>query len=266
MSNDSPPRGSFLRAGRAVASALFIPSGARWARPRRGIPGLILAGLLVVGLGVGYVAGRASGDTAIDHYLVKHPEAVRDAEIRLERRRIATLVNRNRAQLETPYAGAWEGASKPDVTLVAFMDYACGYCRATVPTISRLLKEDRNLRVVYRELPVITEASIPVARVSLYAAEQGRFPAFHAAMYAEPDLDYQTVLNAARKAGLDEAQVRAALENKGRDPNWVKNVRLANTLEAQGTPLLIVGDEVFYGTVGYDRLKQAIAQARGRAS
>jgi protein-disulfide isomerase len=271
----TPPRGSLFRAGRVLMAALFTPSRARWARSRRGIVGrVILIVLLIGGIGAAYAAGRvgalptgANGfrEAGIVDYLVKHPDIVREAAMRLEDKRIAGLVDKNRAMLEAPYAGAWEGAAKPDVTLVAFMDYACGYCRATVPTIARILKEDRGLRVVYRELPVITEASVPAARVSLYAAEKGRFPAFHAAMYAEQGVDNQTILDAARKAGLDMTQAQAELGNKGRNPAFVENVRLARALEAQGTPLLVVGDHVFYGAVDYETLKDAIAKARNRA-
>jgi len=270
-----PSRGSLLRAGGALLSVLVTPSGARWARPRRGIAGrLALIALLAIAVGAAFAIGRSGRfpigtpglrEGEIVDYLVDHPDTVREAANRIEDRRIAALVDRNRAQLETPYANAWEGAARPDVTLVAFMDYACGYCRATVPAISRLLREERGLRVVYRELPVITEASVPAARVSLYAAEKGRFQAFHSAMYAEPGVDEATILDAASKAGLDLAQVKTELGNKARDPALVGNIRLARTLEAQGTPLLIVGDQVFYGAVGYERLKDAIAKARGRA-
>ncbi len=270
-------RGSLLRAGRALATALFTPSGARWARPRRRVAGrFALIGLLVAGgAAAAYAAGQSTGLPASDKaaieavvrdYILEHPEIVREAMVKLETNRVASLVQENRPMLETPYAGAWEGAAEPEVTLVAFMDYACGYCRATVPTIARLLKEDPGLRVVYHELPIISEASAPAARVSLYAAEAGRFAAFHQAMYAEDGVSDATIRDAASKAGLDPAKVKAELANQeGRNPAFAQSVRLARALEAEGTPLLVVGDQVFYGAVSYDTLKEAIAKARGKA-
>ena len=264
---DRQPK-SLLRAARILAGALLTPSGAAWARPRRRTGGIVLVGLLAVGgAAAAYAASLPAGDKAaieavVRDYILEHPEIVREAMVKLETKRVASLVEANRPSLETPYAGAWEGAAKPEVTLVAFMDYACGYCRATVPTIARLLKEDPGLRVVYRELPIISEASVPAARVSLLAAEAGRFPAFHAAMYAEDGVDNETILDAAKKAGLDMEKVKAELSNQTRNPAFAANIKLAQNLEAEGTPLLVVGDQVFYGAVSYETLKGAIDKAR----
>ena len=264
--------GTLLRAGRAMMRALATSSGAAWARPKRGKGTYLLIGLLAAGgAAAAYAAtqpaslpagDKAAIEAVVRDYILEHPEIVREAMVKLETKRVASLVEANRTSLETPYAGAWEGAAKPDVTLVAFMDYACGYCRATVPTIARLIKEDPGLRVVYRELPIISEASVPAARVSLLAAESGRFAAFHAAMYAEDGVDNDTILDAAKKAGLDAAKVKAELANQGRNPAFAQNIKLAQSLEAEGTPLLVVGDQIFYGAVSYETLKDAIDKAR----
>jgi protein-disulfide isomerase len=264
-------RGSLFRAGRALAGALFTQSGARWARPRLRIGRGAMVGLLVAGgAAAGYAANqsavpdkdRTAIETVVRDYLLENPEVIRDAMVVLEKRRVVSLIDENRQALETPFAGAWEGAEKPQVTLVAFMDYACGYCRTTVPTFTRLIKEDPGLRIVYHELPVISEASVPAARVSLYAAEMGRFPAYHHALYAAGKVDNDSILAAAKTAGLDSAKVKAEMEGTARMTQLSQSVRLAQSLEAQGTPLLVVGDRIFYGAVGYEALKEAIAEAR----
>lgn len=269
------PGGSLFRAGRTLVAALLTPSGAPWARSRKRRAGrTLLIGLLAVGgAAAAYAAGqsadvptkdRAAIEAVVRDYILEHPEIVREAMVKLEQKRVAALVEENRQELETPFAGAWEGAAKPQVTLVAFMDYACGYCRATVPTIARLLKEEPGLRVVYHELPVITKDSVPAARVSLYAAEAGHFPAFHQAMYAGGSVDKEAVIEAAKKAGLDPAKVKAEFENPQRNPIISQSMRLAQALEAEGTPVLVVGDRVFYGAASYDTLKAAIEEARKR--
>lgn len=265
-------RGSLWRAGRTLAAAILTPSGARWARPKRSWFGrAAVLGLLVAGGAAAYAASqaadvpakdRAAIESVVRDYILEHPEIVREAMVKLEQKRVAGLVEENRDALETPFAGAWEGAAKPQVTLVAFMDYACGYCRASLPTIARLLKEDPGLRVVYHELPIITEGSVPAARVSLYAAEAGHFAAFHKAMYAAESVEKDAIVGAAKKAGLDPAKVNAELTNTTRNNAISQSIRLAQSLEAQGTPLLVVGDKIFYGLVDYDTLKAAIDQAR----
>jgi len=99
-------------------------------------------------------------DTAIRTYILNHPEIIQEAADKLQTRALAKVVDANRAAFESPFAGAWAGNRRGDVTLVEFFDYSCGYCRTSVPHIDRLLKEDPGLRVVYRELPVL----VPIAK------------------------------------------------------------------------------------------------------
>lgn len=207
---------------------------------------------------------RTAIEAVVHDYILDHPEIITEAMKRLQAKQTAAMIDENRAQLETPFAGAWDGAAKPDVTVVAFMDYACGYCRASLPDIARLVQDDPRVRVVYHELPIITEGSVAAARVSLYAAESGRFAAFHKAMYAEGGVEKDKILDAAGKAGLDPAKVKAELDNKARNDLISGNIRLAQTLEAQGTPLFVIGDQIFYGAVGYNTLKAAVEKARGK--
>ncbi|HWJ70372.1 MAG TPA: DsbA family protein [Sphingobium sp.] len=240
--------------------------------PRRRLGMFALIALLAAGgAAVAYAAtdkagiagtDRAAIEEVVRSYILEHPEIIPEAVKRLQAREMAQKIEDNRAVLETPYKGAWEGAAKPDVTLVAFMDYACGYCRASLPDLARLVKEDSGLRVVYRELPIIAEGSAGAARVSMLAAEGSHYMAFHKAMYAAGDVEPATVLKVAGKVGLDAAKARAAIGNKAGDEEIMDNVRLAQAIDATGTPTFVVGNQVLTGAVGYEALKAAIAEAR----
>jgi len=240
----------------------------RWARP------LLIGALLAAGgavaayAAVGQTAAPAAADKAaieavVHDYILAHPEIIPEAMERLRAKRLTQAVEENRTALVTPYRGAWEGAAQPDVTLVAFMDYACGYCRASLPDIERLVREDPRLRVVYHELPIIAQGSLGAARVSLLAADTGHFKAFHTAMYAAGNVEPASVVRAATEAGIDPARARAALQSDSADETLMANVRLAQELQVQGTPLFVVGDQVLAGAVGYEQLKAAVAKARG---
>lgn len=180
-------------------------------------------------------------------------EALRDAQY-------APMLAANRAAIETPFASSWKGAAKPDVTLVEFYDYACPYCKATNPTVDRLLKEDRGLRVVYRELPILGPDSVTAARLSLEASKAGRFAQFHDTLWDAGRPAPDTNAKAAAAAAINPApngdpEVDAELQ---------RNMKLAGELGATGTPLFVVGDRVMNGAVGYDSLKDAIGKARRR--
>ena len=214
----------------------------------------LMAGALVF-------AGRSSvGDSIVRGALTRHPEMLVESADALRDRQFAPTIAANKLALETPFASSWKGAAKPDVTLVEFYDYACGYCRASLPHIDRLLAEDKGLRVVFRELPILGPDSISASRVALAASKAGRFGAFHDALYAAGRPGPDTIALAAKAAGISPTP----LETPEYEAELKRNFSLAGQLGATGTPLFVVGDRVINAAVGYDGLKKAIAAARAK--
>ncbi len=232
-----------------------------------GRSGLLLAGAvgLVVGGGAVVLAQGGFDDSRTEgivrDYILENPEIIPEAMERLQQREAAAAIAPRRAQLETPYASAWAGAADADVVLVEFFDYACSFCRASNPVVERLLREDPRLKVVWRELPVLGPASQEAAFVSLAAADQGRFRQFHDALFALGPPSPETVAQAQRAVG-----VQAAPSSDGHRQELQRNMELANLLRASGTPTFVVGNQVFHGAVGYERLKEAIEEARAGRS
>lgn len=212
-------------------------------------------------------ADRAAIEAIVREYILTHPEILPEAMQNLERREAAKQVGTNRAKLETPFAGAWQGAADADVTLVEFFDYSCGYCRAAHPDVERLLAEDPKLKIVYRELPILGEDSQKAALISLAVAQQGApaYAAFHKAMWAAGRPSAVSVEQALRAAGLDPAKVQPSADTTAVRGEIESNLGLQRTLALSGTPSWIIGDQVINGAVGYDELKSAIAEARKAA-
>jgi protein-disulfide isomerase len=224
--------------------------------------GAMLAGaaggaLATVALGIVAVQGGWA-DRLVHKSLVENPTVLVETADALRDTQYAPVLAANRAALETPFGSSWQGARDGDVTLVEFYDYACGYCKASLPVIARLVKEDPKLRVVYREFPILGPDSEAAARMALGASKSGRFMAFHDALYAAGRPSQATLSRAAAAAGVPAA-VPSSPEL---DAELRKNFQLAQQLGATGTPLFIVGDKVMNGAVGYDVLKKAIADAR----
>ena len=183
--------------------------------------------------------------------LTETVDALRDAQYE-------PVLAGNRAAIETPFASSWKGAAKPEVTLVEFFDYACPYCKGSNPIVDRLLQEDKGLRVVYRELPILGPDSVAAARLSLQASKLGRFARFHDTLWAAGRPAPDTNAQAAQAAGIaPEPVADAEIETE-----LGRNMKLAGELGATGTPVFVVGDRVMNGAVGYDTLKAAIAKAR----
>ena len=225
-----------------------------------------VAGILVGGAGVALASGggalagdRAQVERIVREYVLAHPEIIPEAMQLLQNRRMAEVVEQNRAAFETPFGNAWAGAEKGDVVLVEFFDYACGYCRKSNADIEQLLGEDKQLKVVWRELPVLGPDSQAAAEVSLAAARQGRFREFYNGLFASgrpaPAAIAQLRNALGVRPGPASPEVQAELD---------KNFQLARAVSATGTPTFVVGDKVLQGAVGYDALKQAIAEARAK--
>ena len=199
---------------------------------------------------------KAAVEKIVRDYILDHGEILQQSIERLQAREMGKVVDANRALIETPYAGAWEGNAKGDVVLVEFFDYACTYCRASLPVIDRLLKEDPKLKIVYREMPVLGPDSTAAAELSLRVAKTGRYAEFHRAAYAtRPDAAVRAKL--AKQFGVDPA----AKDDKAGE-EIATNLQLQNALRLTGTPSWVVGDKILAGAVGYDAIKAAIAEVR----
>ncbi len=233
-----------------------------------GVLGLIVTGLVIVLNG--RIPGTASAERAeieaiVRDYILENPEIIPEAVNRLQQREVINLISKNREAIETPYGSAWAGAKDGDVTLVEFFDYNCPYCRLSHPDVERLLKEDKNLKVVYRDLPVLGAQSREAALASLSAAEQGKYVNFFRRMFADKArVSTQKTIQVIRASGLDEARTARDMQSDRLKAVVDRNLELGNALGLTGTPSYVIGDRILSGAVGYDALKSAIAEARAR--
>jgi len=199
-------------------------------------------------------------------YILDNPEIIPGAINRLQEREVTKLLDSNRAEIETPFASAWAGNPNGDVVLVEFFDYACPYCRASKADVDRLLAEDKNLKVVYRDFPVLGPASDEAAMASLSAAKQGRYKAFHNAMFSGGRPSHERIIANVRAARLNEVQTARDMDSASLKAEIQKNLQLGRALGLTGTPAYIIGNRILSGAVGYDEMKKAIAEARARRS
>ncbi|MCU6454832.1 DsbA family protein [Sphingomonas sp. A2-49] len=202
---------------------------------------------------------RVRIERVVHDYVLAHPEIIPQAMQRLQDRQSGELVAANRAAITTPFGSAWAGNPKGDVTLVEYFDYNCGYCRASLPMIADLLRRDPKLRVVYRDLPILSDESRVAARASLAAAQQGRFQGFHDALYAGGPVSDASIRAAAAKAGVS----LAAIDTARVDAEIANNMQTAAKLGMNGTPSWVIGDRILSGALPIEEIERAIAAARG---
>ena len=234
-----------------------------------GVLGVTLAAVLIGGVARSDPAAgvnpkdRAAIEAIVREYILAHPEIIPEAINGMQSREVGKLIANNRKEIETPFGGAYAGDPKGEVSLVVFFDYACPYCRAAHQDVRRLLAEDKRLKVVFRDFPVLSEASTEAATASLSAAAQGRYVAFHDRMFEEPGrLSHERTVATVRAAGLNEVRTAKEMSGASAKAEIKKNLDLGRALGLTGTPSYIVGNRILSGAVGYEALKSAIAEAR----
>jgi protein-disulfide isomerase len=158
----------------------------------------------------------------------------------------------------SPVGGNPEG----DVTLVEFFDYRCGYCRRVVGSLRALVEQDQDLRVVFKEFPILGEDSVRAARAALAAERQGLYMPLHFALMAADDLSIEGIMAVAAGVGLDTEQLAADMASPEIEAEIAATYALANELGIEGTPAFVVDDELIPGAVSQERLAALIDEAR----
>ncbi len=233
----------------------WLRQPASWAA----VAGLVfMAGALFGGW---WQSGRVT-PVAVRAALMADPAMLPAAMAQLRDSSVAAAINERRTALERPFAGAWGGNADGDVVVTVFTDYACGFCRASEADVARLLREDREIKIVYRELPVLTADSEPAARLALAAARNGRYAAMHRTLFASDTPDRPTRIAAADNVGVSAEA--SALGDPAITQEIENNIALARALNIDGTPAWVVGDRLLSGAVGLPALREAIAAARTR--
>lgn len=205
----------------------------------------------------------APGD--VRAYLLANPEVLPEAMAKLHERETGKLIAANRDAVLTPYPGMVGGNPNGDVTVVTYMDYACGYCRASLPEIDRLVADDPGVRIVYRELPILSADSRTAAAWAVAAAEQGKYLPFHTALFAAGRPTEAAIQAAAAKAGLDVGRARRIVASPQTAAELDKNLRTAGALGMTGTPAWVIGDRVVSGAVPQEQLVAAVKAARAKS-
>jgi protein-disulfide isomerase len=202
-------------------------------------------------------------EQAVIKVLKAHPELVRDALTELERRETVAKAKQEASTLakstKAIYADTGAvvlGNPNGDITLVEFMDYHCGYCKKMSTGIDALIQRDPQLRVLVKQLPILGAESIAAAQLMLSVGQGETAQKVHQSLMNSPSLDATSLRTIEQNYQLKPTDKIAANRALG-------EVRvLAEQLNIQGTPALVIGTTVFRGAVDAAQLEAAIKSAR----
>lgn len=198
--------------------------------------------------------------------ILENPEIIMQAVAILQQRekeRAASGANSVRLEIESDPNAPNLGNPEGDVTVVEFFDYNCPYCRSAGQTVQALLETDANVRVIYREWPILGDDSVIAARAALAAREQGKYEAFHwALMSGDGRVTEAVIFKVARDLGMDVAKLEADMVSPAVEAHIALSNALAQQLGFTGTPAFIVGDKTAPGMLSFDEITRLVADAR----
>lgn len=155
------------------------------------------------------------------------------------------------------------GPADAKITIVEFFDYNCGYCKRALPDIQAALKEHKDVRVVFQEMPILSPLSQSAAQWAIGAHKQGKYFEFHSAlMEFQGEKTDEALAKIAGEIGLNVEQLKKDAASPETAEQIKKSTEAAREIGIQGTPAFIVGNTLYRGYLGEDGMKKAIEEAR----
>lgn len=206
----------------------------------------------------------------VREYILENPEVIAEAITLLQAKQETAKSDRQQANLRqlqpallNPPENTIIGNPDGDVTVVEFFDYNCGYCKSMFETVLDTLQDDKELRLVLIEFPILGPNSIAASKAALASRNQDLYGPFHQAMLTHRgSLNETTIMTLARGVGLDIDQLQADMKDPEIDQIIERNRGLAQQLEINGTPAFVVGNALVPGAVSGEQFSQLIKQAR----
>lgn len=220
---------------------------------------------------------RAMFRDEIRGYLLENPEVLMEAIQVLEQRQAdqaeandQALVAANEDSIYNDGYSHVAGNPDGDVTLVEFVDYRCGYCRKAFPEINALLEEDGNVRLVYKEFPILGQESVTSSRFAiatkLVHGDEAYGKMHDALMTLRANATEEVLARMADDMGLDGQKIVARMDDPEVNRQIEENHLLAQRLQITGTPTFVLGGQMIRGYVPQDVMQGMIDDVRAEES
>jgi protein-disulfide isomerase len=208
----------------------------------------------------------------IKSYLVTNPEIFVEVQNALEEKmekeqteKLKVAISQNAGEIYRAPAASIGGNPDGDITVVEFFDYNCGYCKRGLHDVVKLIETDPKVRVVFKELPILSKGSEEASRVAVAAQKQGKYWELHKAMLgSKGQMNEAAALQLAEKLGLDMTKLKADMASPDVKAEVEKSEALAKKMGVNGTPHFLIGDRAIAGAPEdlYDQLERNVTELR----
>jgi len=150
---------------------------------------------------------------------------------------------------------------KEAIALIEFSDFQCPYCGKASDIMDEFLSKHKDVKLVYKNLPLDFHAeALPAAKAAWAAGQQGKFWEFHHQLFAQQDnLGEPLYQSIAQNLSLDLPKFELDRASTESDHTIAQDIKLAETLGISGTPVFIMGGEILTGAVPISDLENVLA-------
>ncbi len=201
-----------------------------------------------------------------------NPQAILDSVANMQRKAMEEQAQNAQKNIGTKKSELFNANSPSyspsgfDVTVVEFFDYNCGYCKRVNPTIEDLIKSDKKVRIIYKEFPILGQASedLSVVAIAVHLMSPASYKKFHDALMTSKASTKDEALKVAKSVGIDSAKLQSTISSqKDKIMKIINDNRiLGSEIGIQGTPGFVIGEELIPGAVDLETLKAKIAAER----
>ena len=204
-------------------------------------------------------------DKLIYEYIMNNPEVILESVDKLRKKMEENsnldenYLKENFLKLANDPSIPYMGSDKPKVTIIEFFDYNCGYCKKSLDAVAELLRTEYDLKISFRDYPILSPSSRVAAKAALAAREQGKYFVFHSALMSmQGNLNEKTIFSIANDLGLDIKKLKIDMENSQIEKILADNERVAKKLNIRGTPTFIINGKLYPGALELNKLRKII--------
>ena len=139
--------------------------------------------------------------------------------------------------------------------IIEFFDYNCGYCKRSFPEIMELVSENKDIKIILKELPVLGESSILASKASIASQKQDKYFEFHQELINFSGIiSLIDIKKISKELGINYEQLQKDMNSEETILLINESYRLADLIGVRGTPAFIINNNLIPGAIGKNEM------------
>ena len=204
-------------------------------------------------------------DKIMYEYIMENPQVILDSVDKLRKKMEEDskldegYLKENFMQFANNPNIPYMGSDTPKVIIIEFFDYNCGYCKTSLDAVTELLRTEYDLKISFRDYPILAPSSRIAAKAALAAKNQGKYFSFHSALMSmQGNLNEDKIFTIANNLEMDIEKLKIDMQKDEIEKIIEENESLARKLNIRGTPTFIINGQLYAGALDLKKLRQII--------